>query len=60
MRYLVRARVKPGRQAALLQAENQTLGEGSCGECDCTERLEQTLKGMGKPFLKVLRRTVET
>lgn len=33
MRYLVRARVKPGRQAALLQAiESQTLGEGSVAE----------------------------
>jgi hypothetical protein len=30
MRYLVRARVKPGREAALLQAiENGTLGAGS-------------------------------
>src|SRR5260221_12035841 len=33
MRYLVRARVKPGREAALLRAiENGTLGEGSVAE----------------------------
>ena len=30
MRYLVRARVKPGRERALLEAiENRTLGRGS-------------------------------
>ena len=125
MRYLVRARVKPGREEALLKAiESATLGEGSvaegeylrnmgearlcadattrwvevcycptplleerpyweqyfeltrvqdahdrrrcrdengseswaCGNCDCTERLEQRLKTMGKPFLESLRR----
>src|SRR6516165_9219265 len=33
MRYLVRARVKPGREAALLEAvEAGTLGEGSVAE----------------------------
>jgi hypothetical protein len=33
MRYLVTARVKPGREAALLQAiENETLGQGSVAE----------------------------
>ena len=33
MRYLVRARVKPGREHDLLQAiENETLGEGSVAE----------------------------
>jgi hypothetical protein len=33
MRYLVRARVKPGCEAALLQAiESETLGEGSVAE----------------------------
>jgi hypothetical protein len=33
MRYLVRARVKPGREAALLDAiEKQTLGHGSVAE----------------------------
>ena len=33
MRYLVRARVKPGREGDLLQAiENQTLGQGSVAE----------------------------
>lgn len=33
MRYLVRARVKPGREQALLEAiENGTLGEGSVAE----------------------------
>ena len=33
MRYLVRARVKPGREAALLRAiENETLGAGSVAE----------------------------
>ena len=124
MRYLVRARVKPGRQAALLKAvENGTLGAGSvaegeylrnmkearigddktarwvevcycptplleeqpyweqyfeltrvqdahdrrrckdengsepwsCGDCDCTERLERKLATWGDPFLATLR-----
>jgi hypothetical protein len=124
MRYLVRARVKPGREGDLLQAiENETLGQGSvaegeylrnmseaqlctdqtvrwvevcycptplqeerpyweqyfdlarvqdahdrrkcrdengsepwsCGECDCTARLEQKLKEAGTPFLNSLR-----
>jgi hypothetical protein len=33
MRYLVRARVKPGRQGDLLEAINdETLGQGSVGE----------------------------
>jgi hypothetical protein len=33
MRYLIRARVKPGREAALAQAiENETLGQGSVAE----------------------------
>ena len=125
MRYLVRARVKPGMESALLKAiENGTLGEGSvaegeylrnmglarlcedqtarwvevcycptplleerpyweqyfelarvqdahdrrrckdengsepwaCGDCDCTERLEQKLETCGEPFLESLRR----
>ena len=125
MRYLVRARVKPGQEAALLKAiENGTLGEGSvaegeylrnmsqarlcqdqtarwvevcycptplleerpywekyfelarvqdahdrrrckdengsepwaCGDCDCTERLEQKLENLGESFLESLRR----
>jgi hypothetical protein len=124
MRYLVRARVKPGREAALLKAiEDESLGQGSiagdeylrnmgaarlcedqtarwvevcycptplqeerpyweqyfeltkvqdahdrrrcrdengsepwaCGDCDCTERLEQKAKTSGKPFLESLR-----
>jgi hypothetical protein len=124
MRYLVRARVKPGREADLLNAiEQETLGRGSvaegeylrnmqdarlledqtarwvevcycptplqeeqpyweqyfeltrvqdahdrrncrdengtepwsCGECDCTTRLEEKLKSSGKPFLVELR-----
>ena len=33
MRYLVRARVKPGRESALVRAiENETLGQGSVAE----------------------------
>jgi hypothetical protein len=121
MRYLVRARVKPGRERPLLEAiARGTLGEGSvaegeylrnmrearlcndgttqwvevcycptplqeerpyweeffdlikvqdahdrarcrdrsgteplaCGNCDCTERLEQKLATLGEPFLK--------
>jgi hypothetical protein len=124
MRYLVRARVKPGREGDLLKAiENETLGQGSvaegehlhnmtearlcadqtvrwvevcycltplqeerpyweeyfdlarvqdahdrrkcrdqngsepwsCGDCDCTARLEQKLKAAGAPFLDSLR-----
>jgi hypothetical protein len=35
MRYLVRARLKPGRESALLDAiEAGTLGEGSVAECE--------------------------
>jgi hypothetical protein len=125
MRYLVRARVKAGREGALLKAiENGTLGEGSvaegeylrnmgcarlcedntarwvevcycptplleerpyweqffdlsrvqdahdrrrckdengtepwaCGDCDCTDRLEQKLETWGEAFLGALRR----
>jgi hypothetical protein len=125
MRYLVKARIKPGREASLLNAiEEQTLGRGSvaegeylrnmhnartdsagnarwvevcycsvplqeerpyweqyfelvrvqdahdrrrcrdlngvepwaCGECDCTEKLEQRLGVKGEPFLANLRR----
>jgi hypothetical protein len=121
MRYLVRARIKPGCEAALLKAiEDGTLGYGSvaegeylrnmsdarlcpdgtarwvevcycptpleeerpywekyfdlirvqdahdrrrcrdengtepwaCGECDCTERLEQKLAAAGQPFIE--------
>ncbi len=124
MRYLVKARIKPGGEEALLQAiETGKLGEGSvaegeylrnmhearqyedgttrwvevcycavpleeerpyweehfelvkvqdaharrncrdengtepwaCGDCDCTERLEERLKSRGQPFLKRLR-----
>jgi hypothetical protein len=124
MRYLVRARVKPGGEDALLRAiEEETLGQGSvaegeylrnmkearlcedgtarwvevcycptplleerpfwekhfeltqiqnahdrrncrdengseawaCGECDCTERLEKKLAGMGEPLVERLR-----
>jgi hypothetical protein len=127
MRYMVRARVKPGREADLLEAiERETLGHGSvaegeylrnmqearlcpdltarwvevcycptplleeqpyweqyfdltrvqdahdrrecrdvngtepwaCGDCNCTERLEEKLKGTGKPFLEELRSAV--
>ena len=127
MRYLVRARVKSGREAALLKAiENGTLGQGSvaegeylrnmkearvcqdetarwievcycptplleeqpyweqyfeltrvqdaldrrrckdengsepwsCGDCDCTDRLERKLETWGEPFLETLRREV--
>ncbi len=128
MRYLVRARVKPGHEARLLEAiERRTLGRGSvaegeylrnmqdarvcadqtarwvevcycptplqeerpywaqyfdltrvqdahdrrkcrdengsepwaCGDCDCTERLEQKLKASGRPFFVELRNQAE-
>lgn len=127
MRYLVRAKVKPGREKQLLRAiERETLGQGSvaegeylrnmqdarlcddqtarwvevcycptplqeelpyweeyfdltrvqdahdrrkcrdhngtepwaCGDCDCTERLEEKLKQTGSPFLDRLRKDV--
>lgn len=127
MRYLVRARVKPGREKALLEAiDRGTLGEGSvaegeylrnmgaarllpgeearwveicycptplleerpyweeffdlvrvqdahdrrncrdhngsepwaCGQCDCTERLEQRLQNSGRSFLGSLEKSV--
>src|SRR5579872_3576578 len=129
MRYLVRARVKQGCEAALLEAvENGSLGEGSvaegeylrnmgdarlcqddtarwveicycptplqeekpyweryfeltriqdahdrrrcrdqsgsepwaCGNCDCTERLEEKLAAVGKPLLATLRSEVSS
>jgi hypothetical protein len=129
VRYLVTARVRPGREAALLRAlDDGTLGLGSvagdeyehdmaqarltadgavkwvevcfcaepldeerpyweeyfelvrvqdahtrqrcrdltgeepwaCCDCDCTQRLEERMKGWGRPFLEVLREAVET
>lgn len=129
MRYLVTARVRPGREAALLKAlEDETLGLGSvagdeyernmaqarltsegtvkwvevcfcyeplaeeqpyweeyfdfvriqdahsrercrdlngeepwaCCDCDCTDRLEARMEEWGKPFLEVLRESVES
>jgi hypothetical protein len=128
MRYLVRARVKQGREAQLLDAiNNETLGQGSvaegeylrnmvdarlcddgtvrwvevcfcdipldeerpyweeffelvrvqdahardrcrdlngtepwaCGECGCTDRLEQRLGHWGRPFIEVLRSSLQ-
>src|SRR5947209_10058944 len=42
MRYLVKARVKPGREAALLQAiVNGTLGEGSVAGDEYLRNMEQ-------------------
>jgi hypothetical protein len=41
MRYLVRARVKPGREASLLRAvSNQTLGRGSVAEGEYLRNME--------------------
>lgn len=28
----------------------------ACGDCDCTERLEERMEGWGRPFLEVLRK----
>jgi len=53
MRYVVKARVKPGKELALLRAiRDGSLGKG---DCDCTKRLEEKLAGRGEPFLSVLR-----
>src|SRR6266550_4087912 len=42
MRYLVRARVKPGREASLLQAiDNGTLGEGSVAEGEYLRNMKE-------------------
>jgi hypothetical protein len=42
MRYLVRARVKPGREADLLQAiEKKTLGQGSVAEGEYLRNMEE-------------------
>jgi hypothetical protein len=30
----------------------------ACGDCDCTARLEETLKNTGKPFLELLHNSV--
>lgn len=41
MRYLVRARVKPGREADLLKAiENETLGQGSVAESEYLRNMQ--------------------
>jgi hypothetical protein len=42
MRYLVRARVKPGREADLLHAiEDETLGEGSVAEGEYLRNMQE-------------------
>ena len=42
MRYLVRARVKPGREAALVKAiEQETLGEGSVAEGEYLRNMQE-------------------
>src|SRR5258708_19199348 len=42
MRYLVRARVKPGRESALLRViENGTLGEGSVAEGEYLRNMKE-------------------
>ena len=42
MRYLVRARVKPGREADLLKAiEQQTLGQGSVAEGEYLRNMQE-------------------
>ncbi len=42
MRYLVRARVKPGREGDLLNAvENETLGEGSVAEGEYLRNMQE-------------------
>jgi hypothetical protein len=42
MRYLVRARMKPGREGDLLQAiEDETLGQGSVAEGEYTRNMSE-------------------
>jgi len=42
MRYLVRARVKPGRESDLLRAiEDQTLGQGSVAEGEYSRNMDE-------------------
>lgn len=42
MRYLVRARIKPGREKALLDAiEDQTLGQGSVAEGEYLRNMQE-------------------
>lgn len=46
MRYLVRARVKPGKAADLLQAiEQQTLGQGSVAEGEYLRNMQEARVG---------------
>jgi hypothetical protein len=46
MRYLVRARVKPGREEALLEVvENETLGEGSVAEGEYIRNMKNARLG---------------
>ena len=46
MRYLVRARIKPGREADLLQAiEEETLGQGSVAEGEYLRNMQEARIG---------------
>lgn len=49
MRYLVRARVKPGCEADLLEAiEEQTLGQGSVAEGEYLRNMQEARLGAGQ------------
>ena len=53
MRYLVRARVKPGREADLLEAiEHETLGQGSIAEGEYLRNMQDArpLRGRYRPL----------
>ncbi|HEX5047820.1 MAG TPA: hypothetical protein VFX89_11935 [Gammaproteobacteria bacterium] len=63
MRYLVRAKLKPGLARAALDAINRRTCRHengtepwSCDSCDCTRRLERNLARKGHSFLDWLRR----
>jgi hypothetical protein len=62
MRYLVRARVRPGRHAALLEAvEQKCLGRGSVAEGEYLRNMRAARvarDGTIKPFLGALRRSL--
>jgi hypothetical protein len=55
--YFELTRVQDAHDRANCRDENGSE-PWACGDCDCTERLEQKLETWGEPFLETLRRAV--
>ena len=54
-KYFELARVQDAHDRRRCKDENGSE-PWACGDCDCTERLEQKLGNLGEPFLESLRR----